>query len=169
MTILMPNSGRYYNEYIRGLVDDILSKPPPKTGMRSKKTERNNALISTRQNNPDITLEQLGKDFSITKERVRQILLRETRRRTLSGEAHFPPKPKASLIEHFCIQCNALITLYRWSNQGVCAECRHTSTHTLVACYYCGKEVEKQNLQIERSRRSFCSHSCSSRDYWRGL
>ena len=168
----MPNSGRYYNEYIRGLVDDILSKPPPKTGRRfgnSKKTERNNELVTRRQNNPGITLEKLGKEFSITKERVRQLLLKETRRRTLSGEAHFPPKPKASLVEHFCTQCNASITLHRWSNQGVCARCRHTSTHTLVACYYCGKEVEKQNLQIERSRRNFCSHSCSSRDYWRGL
>ena len=166
----MTNSGNYYNKYIRSLVDNMMKKPPPKTKggyTLGKKTERNNELVARRQNNPGITLEKLGKEFDITKERVRQLLLRETKRRTLSGEAHFPPKPKASLVEHFCIQCNASITLRRWSNQGICAGCRHINTHTLVACYYCGNEVERQNRHIERSRRSFCSHSCSSRDYWR--
>ncbi len=55
------------------------------------KVERNRMLFEYRQAHPELSLQEIGDVFEISRERVRQIILKEARRRRLKNEKAAEP------------------------------------------------------------------------------
>ena len=110
-------------------------------------------IIDLRQKNPKMTLADIGRIVGLSRERVRQILVRHG----LSTKA-FRPKP-------FCPLCGkpSLRAL-----KTSCLECKAKRKWVYLPCDHCGRAVKKSRLLRERqmkdprytNKRTFCNKAC---------
>jgi len=97
-------------------------------------------IVELRQLHPEMTLKEIGNEVSLTKERVRQILVKE-KLTTLSIGGH-TTKPK--LIKS-CKQCGSMDKQFKT---------RHSR--------YCSTECIVRTTYYQRQKRTYQSQYCSS-------
>ena len=114
-------------------------------------------ILRMRRSNPCVTLQVIGDEFGVTRERVRQILLEEG-------------KPTVAYRQtYLCTQCGKDVGVVP---KLFCSpKCRHEYGHIKIACTYCGqlKEYNVKQLvwYIKHGRHGtdffFCSKRCQGR------
>ena len=121
-------------------------------------------IVQLRKEHPNMTLQEMGEQIGISRERVRQILvsenlstrsIKEVERRT------FKPLPR-------CESCNLPTKAH---NRKYCSSgCRFPGGWTTFACYRCGKENTIETSQYKKRAKYYnhmhCSKSCSTKTYW---
>ena len=127
-------------------------------------TSNRATVVKLRKEQPNMTLQEMGGQIGISRERVRQILvsenlstrsIKEVERRT------FKPLPR-------CESCNLPTKAY---NRKYCSNnCRFPNGWTTFACYRCGKEITIETSQYKKRVKHYnhihCSKSCSTKTYW---
>jgi len=115
-------------------------------------------VIKARLNNRSATLQQIGAEYHITRERVRQIL----KEAGLQTAASFPPNP--------CPQCGK--DMGNTHQHLFCSpECWQNSTRTLIPCTQCGElreyRIKYITWEIDHNGHSpnlfFCSKRCQGK------
>ena len=140
-------------------------------------------IIELRHQHPEMTLEEIGNEVSLTKERVRQVLTKEnlsTKSSKLSPNFSTVAKPIQP-----CINCGSLEKNFISKHTAYCgndcvAEARdrqwkqfhqdHPDRRTTYQCEYCGTDKTIRTGIYERQIRTFnklyCSHACSIKAQW---
>ena len=122
-------------------------------------TPRNQIIIDFRLEHPELTLEAIGKEFDLTRERIRQIL-KEAEVETKSST--FIQREEERLIVPDCIRCGKPVSKKRL--QFCSMECRYPLGSTTFACAFCGIEKTiRTTTYIERTSRYLklhCSRTC---------
>jgi hypothetical protein len=115
---------------------------------------RDAKLVQMRLNNPEMTLESIGIHFGITRERARQILVR-------NGAA-----TRRHLEYCFCSKCGARHKSSHSKEIRLCSECKYHAIRGTYTCYQCGTDfVRKKSEQTRRHQTGldFCSRQCYGR------
>ena len=123
---------------------------------------RKKVVIALRKSNPCATLEEIGQDVNVSRERVRQIL----------NKANLPTRKH--LVINLCNNCGGNIRRYNRNQQFCNKECRRAYSRIQIACSFCGalKEYRAKEVtwNIEHNGRSsdlfFCSKQCQGK--WLG-
>mgnify|MGYP003132019792 CR=1 FL=1 len=148
-------------------------------------------IIRLRQENPDYTLLQIGKQVGVSRERVRQVLQKNgLQTRSTAAAKHLIPKhlrkgdpcPRCGTpvpwVENLGVTKHSNGKYYqRGGFQKYCSvECRRAPM-TKYVCTNCGKEkeitVSQYRAKLRRreeglySEAIYCSHSCKSLGYWK--
>jgi len=115
------------------------------------------SVFTLRENYPEWTLDAIGKEIGVTRERVRQIL----KKRGLPTKAKRTPK--------LCAVCSIRIET---SRKFCSTECRKKNSRITFLCSFCGLSVEwpksVYNAQKRRGYRNIhCSRECSIRHIWK--
>lgn len=124
--------------------------------------ERNLAIIERRKNSPGLSLKQVGDEFDITKERVRQIL----------SSAGMPTRHHTHEKVSHCLRCGAEI-----KNRSYCRKCQFELHNVELICDNCGikfwrrvsavlKYASRKTSYGANSKYTFCSRHCLG--VWRG-
>lgn len=139
---------------------------------------RDEKLLNARKDDPTRTLESLGKEFGITRERVRQIF----------KQYKVPTRHITPSVQVFCNYCSETTTR-NLSKQNALIErgsklvsfcddvCRQLSIRKTFACDNCGtKEITYRESQLRRNARNreqinsktddgyhFCSKRCQGK------
>ncbi len=114
---------------------------------------RNRDLILVRKRRPEMTLQQLGHLFGLTRERVRQLLKREGQTTKHKGWGSSTGS---------CSKCGKKIHLPRKSR--LCAGCLYTKV--VLTCAGCSKPFERLKGQVNSNRSRaksdlvFCDRLC---------
>lgn len=148
-------------------------------GITTMTTVINQTVINLRTQHPEWTLDKIGKTVNRTRERVRQILIKEglEHRSTKSAYARQPAHLKKGKP---CKRCGVPVSYTVRGNSGgynkYCSdECRPQERIVELTCIYCTKTYSLTGPQAAaRQRRvtkgiyqaTFCSHSCSTKAYW---
>lgn len=119
-------------------------------------TERDQLICSTRQSNPSASLEEIGRPFQLTRERVRQILKAHG---LPTAHVNPPPPPR------YCITCGKLLSS---TNKSYCStQCQYArrTTRISVPCAWCGRVFRKQRQKVLDRKAAghnlfFCSRFC---------
>ena len=129
-------------------------------------------IVELRQLHPEMTLKEIGNEVSLTKERVRQILVKE-KLTTLSIGGH-TTKPK---FIKSCKQCGSMDKQFKTRHSRYCStECmkigitkswvgwraRHPDRWTTFQCAHCGKDKTVRTTYYQRQKRTYQSQYCSS-------
>ena len=116
--------------------------------------DRRQLIFDYRESHPHATLQVIGEEFGISRERVRQILKK-------AGKA-----TKADRIykTHPCSDCGEPV---RASLKPRCPDCSNAwrkNRITTLACSYCGKLTQKETWRVQESPtgKFFCSIKCSN-------
>ncbi len=122
---------------------------------------REKVVIALRKSNPCATLEEIGGDVGVTRERVRQIL----------NKANLPTKKY--ITTYLCNHCGDPIPRRRtYQNPKFCStKCYSAYSRIQIACTFCGtlKEYRAKEVtwKIENRGRSsslfFCSKQCQGK------
>ena len=137
-------------------------------------------IIELRTTHPEMTLETIGQQVSLTKERVRQVLVKAELPTLSTGHITTKAKP----IEP-CAQCGSLEKTFNTKHSMFCSpKCVYLSRQhkwtqwhknnpdrrTTFDCTYCGKSKTMRTTLYERQVKAhnniFCSHSCSLLAQW---
>jgi len=111
-------------------------------------------IIDYRKNHPYMTLESIGNNVGVTKERVRQILNSENLE---TRSLHRIPAPMPN-----CKVCSKPVTYRR---RIFCsAECQYPGGRTTTKCHSCNKEITLMtsvyNSRLKRAKFIHCSRVC---------
>ena len=136
--------------------------------------------IELRTANPEMTLEAIGDLLHITKERVRQILVKEELPTVALGQS--TTKIKESLP---CMDCGSETKGFNTKHALYCSiECvksarnkkwiqwrkDHPDRITTYQCAYCGQDksirTSVYNRQVRTFNNLYCSHHCSVKAQW---
>ena len=139
-----------------------------------------NKIIELRTMHPEMTLREIGNEVSLTKERVRQILVKEELT-TLSIRGH-TTKPK--LIKS-CKQCGSTNKRFKDKHSTYCSvEClkiglanewaqwrtKHPDSWTTFSCAHCGKDKTVRTTYYKKQQRvyqnQYCSRHCNMFAQW---
>lgn len=116
------------------------------------------AIVKMREKFPCYTLQRIGDEFGVTRERIRQILSSEGRE----------TKSLQRLTPRRCQRCGAKIS----TNRLHCKKCQYELHHVQLECGYCGKLFWRRvsevlhysfidGLEIKNARQHyFCNRSC---------
>jgi IS30 family transposase len=126
-------------------------------------TEQRKAIVDMRNNNHCATLQDIGDNFHLSRERVRQILKSELR-----PTSHF-------IQRYYCINCGKVYIPKHKSGLMFCSrKCRKQYLMIPLICDNCGKLFYRQQnvvLAIEKYKttRSIttCSYKCRG-EYYKG-
>jgi len=137
-------------------------------------------IVELRQLHPDMTLETIGSEVGVSKERVRQILAKENLPTVSTGHSSTKEKEKAP-----CKECGTLDKTFQTKQSLYCSkECvriarskywirfhkENPDRRTTYQCSYCGTSKTLRTGIYERQVRNFknlyCSHSCSIKAQW---
>ena len=137
-------------------------------------------IIELRTIHPEMTLEAIGQQVSLTKERVRQVLVKAELPTLSTGQLTTKPKP----IEP-CAQCGNLERIFSTKHAIFCSpKClsigkqqqwikwrkNNPDRRTTFNCTYCGKSKTMRTTlykrQVKFHKNVFCSHSCSLLFQW---
>ena len=137
-------------------------------------------IIELRTTYPEMTLKAIGQQVSLTKERVRQVLVKAELTTLSTGRMTTKLKP----IEP-CVQCGSLEKTFVTKHSTFCSPtCRRVAAQdrwqqwhkdnpdrlTTFNCAYCGKRKTIRTTLYERQvkvhKNIFCSHSCSVSSQW---
>ena len=117
------------------------------TGVRDK-------VISLRTNHPDMTLESIGIELGVSKQRVSQILMSEK----LETRSTY----RITLPMSACKRCGTPVP-YR--KRIYCSPiCQRPTGRTIITCNYCGKEVSMMTsvykTRMISTKYIHCSRIC---------
>ena len=137
-------------------------------------------VIELRTANPEMTLEAIGELLHITKERVRQILVKEQLPTVALGQS--TTKIKEALP---CMECGETNKEFNTKHSLYCSiKCvksarnkkwiqwreDHPDRLTTYQCAHCGQDkvvrTSIYNRQIRTFDNLYCSHSCSIKAQW---
>lgn len=123
---------------------------------RGKRGDNFHRVTEIRQSNPCATLEEIGTQIAVSRERVRQIL----------AKAQMPTRHYVSRQLYECLNCGKATTNRRFCS----SKCAYEYNHPLVMCDYCGKLFRRLRALLCRppsrsSNHYFCSRSCLGK--WR--
>lgn len=137
-------------------------------------------IIELRTTHPEMTLEAIGQQVSLTKERVRQVLVKAELTTLSTGRMTTKMKP----IEP-CVQCGSFEKIFVTKHSIFCSPtCRRVAAQdrwqqwhkdnpdrsTTYACTYCGKlktiRTTLYERQVKHHKNLFCSHACSLSAQW---
>ena len=135
-----------------------------------KNIEKTNAIVTMRVANPELTLQEIGTYFNLTRERIRQIL--KNNNVPTRAISKFPPAK--------CANCQKPLTNTNGSAIHLTAstpaksycntQCREAKLYDYYSCDYCGKLVWKRKKEYKHlktlSQTFHCSHSCSHLHQW---
>ena len=137
-------------------------------------------IIQLRITHPEMTLKAIGDEVALTKERVRQILVKEglstisigqvtTRSKPIIPCLHCGSTDKKFKIKHslycdkVCEEKGKKETWVQWRNN-------HPERWTTFRCYYCNKEKILKTSQYKKASKKnknmYCSHSCNLNAQW---
>ena len=145
-----------------------------------RSTYNRERIVELRQLNPTMTLEAIGEKVGVSKERVRQVLVKEDLPTVAVGQSSTKEKEKIP-----CIECGTLDKKFNTKQSLYCSkECiskarnkywirfhkEHPDRRTTYQCAYCGNSKTIRTGIYERQVRNFknlyCSHSCSLQAQW---
>ena len=141
-----------------------------KTRERSKYNKAK--IIELRTTHPKMTLEAIGNEVFLTKERVRQILAKEGLPTLSLGRVTTKPKPIQP-----CKQCGSMDKRFKAKHSRYCStECmtigiatswvgwreRHPDRWTTYQCAYCSNDKTVRTTYYQRQKRMYQSQYCSS-------
>ena len=119
--------------------------------------ERTKKILEIRINNPCATLQQIGNQTKLTRERVRQIL----------NKHGLPTHHYHQRKQYTCLNCGKIITTD--ATHFCSRKCRHNYSQITVICSECNESfvISKTDL-IARTKRHiipkmFCSKTCFGR------
>ena len=137
-------------------------------------------IIELRTIHPEMTLEAIGVEVALTKERVRQILAKEGLPTLSTGRTTTRSKPIKP-----CPQCGSFDKNFKTKHSLYCGNvCRqkgkkeawirwrnnHPERWTTFQCDYCGKEKTLRTSQYKRNsevhKNMYCSRSCNITAQW---
>ena len=116
---------------------------------------RRTQIIKMKTADPDMTLESIGREVGVSRERVRQVLSKEG--------------IKTSKDDPTCADCGVIlrpsvIKPYTdpKTNKRYCKSCRNTMVFGIYQCHTCGKEVKRRKKQIRNRQQKhvFCNKTC---------
>ena len=116
---------------------------------------RRNQIVQMKTDNPNMTLERIGREVGVSRERVRQVLSKEG--------------IKTSKDNPTCADCGVIlrpsvIKPYTdpKTNKRYCKSCRNNMVYGIYECHTCGKEVKRRKKQIRKSKQKhvFCDKTC---------
>ena len=138
-------------------------------------------IIALRTAYPEMTLEAIGQQVSLTKERVRQVLVKAELTTLSTGRMTTKIKPMEP-----CAQCGSLEKTFVTKHSIFCSPtCRRVGAQdrwqqwwkdnpdrmTTFDCTYCGQSKTMRTALYERqvkvNKNLFCSHPCSISSQWR--
>jgi len=142
-------------------------------------------VIQMRQDNPDMTLLDIGNIVGVTRERVRQIL-KKAGMETRSAKAAYSRQPPHLKFGKPCLKCNKPVPYSQLSKSKNPSpshgyypkyhkECRPGSLFMDLVCPYCDKSFQlgmyyyKQRLKrlsVGSQKEIYCSHRCVINSYW---
>ena len=151
------------------------------TRYRSKQSKRNREqIIELRTQHPEMTLEAIGNLVSLTKERVRQILIKEGLTTLSTGHATTAARPAQP-----CKQCGNIDKQFKAKHAIYCStECKmqgfaktwvrwrekHPDRWTTYQCAHCGKDKTVRTTYYKRQQKKYqnqyCSPYCNMASQW---
>lgn len=116
----------------------------------------------SRRNNPCYTLRQIGEQYGVTRERVRQILKEEGLRTKAVGTLYYKTSNP-----RFCLNCGKVRLD---SRKNFCSrKCQKEYLTIQVACTQCDTLFPllqgAVKTRVKNYKNIFCSHSCSIKYY----
>tara|TARA_B100000949_G_scaffold220277_1_gene220105 strand:+ start:114 stop:803 length:690 start_codon:yes stop_codon:yes gene_type:complete len=158
------------------------------TNFNTKYNKKNPAqiyVIQLRQDNPEMTLLEIGNIVGVTKERVRQIL-KKAGMETRSAKAAHERQPPHLKFGKPCPTCNKPVQYRQWLNSKNTSpshgyypiyhiECRPGALFMDLVCPYCDKSFRlgmyDYNQKLKRLNKGiqkgiYCSHRCVIDTYW---
>lgn len=137
-------------------------------------------VIELRTTHPKMTLEAIGNEVFLTKERVRQILAKEGLPTLSAGRVTTKPKPAQP-----CKQCGSIDKQFKAKHAMYCStEClkigiakewvqwryNHQDSWTTYQCAHCGKDKTVRTTYYKRQKRTYqnqyCSPYCNMASQW---
>jgi len=137
-------------------------------------------IIELRQAHPEMTLEAIGQQVALSKERVRQVLVQAEMPTLSTGQKTTKPKPIQP-----CIQCGSLEKTFITKHSMFCSPtCKHIANQynwkqwhkdnpdrsTTYICTYCGESKTIRTTlyerQVKHHKNLFCSHACALSSQW---
>jgi len=135
-------------------------------------------VVTLRQQNPDMTLQQIATAVNRTRERVRQILVSEEMETRSAKRVESASRPTP-----LCRVCNTeIIRPPSRHRRAYCDECIRTKIWRVdmglrkrripridVPCAYCTKIVNMRETLYKRNKAQknfYCSKSCRSKGMW---
>ena len=146
-------------------------------------------VIQMRQDNPDMTLLDIGNIVGVTRERVRQIL-KKAGMETQSAKAAYSRQPPHLKFGKPCPKCNKPVPYSQLSKSKNTSpssalihgyytkyhkECRPGALFMDLVCPYCDKsfqlDTDEYSRKLERIQNGnqkaiYCSHRCVINAYW---
>jgi len=127
-------------------------------------------IMQLRLDNPTMTLEEMGQQVGLTRERIRQILKHN----------NVPTRAISKYPQRKCANCQKPLTNTQGSMLHVRAsspaisycntQCRQSKLYDYYPCDYCGRLVWKRKKEYKHlktlSQTFHCSHSCSHLHQW---
>ena len=138
-------------------------------------------IVELRQAHPEMTLEAIGQQVSLSKERVRQVLVKAEMTTLSTGRVSTKRKPIQP-----CTQCGSLEKTFITKHSMFCSpKCLYIAQqynwkqwhndnpdrNTTYTCTYCGKlktiRTTLYKRQVKQHKNLFCSHACSLSAQWK--
>ena len=152
---------RLKKKQVRKLVDTL---------RKANWVKKRSAIMQLRLDNPTMTLEEIGQQVGLTRERIRQILRNN----------NVPTRATSKFPQRKCANCQKPMTTdqgyvihVRASSptKSYCnTQCREAKLYDYYPCDYCGKLVWKRKKEYKHlktlSQTFHCSHSCSHLHQW---
>jgi len=137
-------------------------------------------IIELRTAHPEMTLKTIGQQVSLTKERVRQVLVKAELPTLSTGRTTTKAKPIQP-----CKQCGNIDKQFKGKHAMYCStECKaigvaqewvqwranHPDRWTTYQCTHCGTfktiRTTLYKRQVKIYKNLFCSHTCSLSSQW---
>ena len=142
-----------------------------------KNIEKTNAIVTMRVANPELTLQEIGTYFNLTRERIRQILVSANVETRSSHRIEILTRPYPVCVTPKCEN-----TVPRRGRQ-YCISCLENGTwiqdmglrrrripQVTVQCNRCNKDISMRetllNRQRSRYKNMYCSQKCRSTHVW---
>jgi len=137
---------------------------------KARWVKKRSAILQLRRDNPTMTLEAIGQQVGLTRERIRQILKKN----------HVPTRATSKFPQRKCANCQKPLVdthghrMYVRSSspaKSYCnTQCRQAKLYDYYSCDYCGKLVWKRKKEYKHlktlSQTFHCSHRCSHLHQW---
>ncbi len=118
---------------------------------------RNQKIVAFKEAHPCITLAEIGRHYGLTRERVRQIIKKET---GISYGQITKPRP-------LCLNCGQSCKKLGYTYCSTA--CHNEARRVTLECYTCGKLFTRRQSHVMRTatspayktKRYYCSKHCS--------
>jgi len=108
------------------------------------------SIVDTRLRNPCATLEQIGRKYSVSSERIRQVLKKNN-----------TPTKAAKSTEYKCNNCGKIFKGTIGTPRLFCSrKCWSEYHHVTLICQYCGQPFKRRISRSLKGQFIFCSREC---------